>query len=130
MNRRILMSVIAMTALAGVASAEEPLAFTDLDTLLKQKPLSPGTDADIIDSQHIQAGELQIVVARKIDLHTHEDSVHRIYVARGSGVFRFAGQSRTVKAGDIFTVPKHLVHGFEASPGSEPLVLLVIETPD
>lgn len=130
MNRRILMSVIAMTALAGAASAEEPVAFTDLDTLLKEKPLSPGTGADIVDSQHIPAGELQIVVARKIDLHTHEDSVHRIYVARGSGVFRYAGQSRPVKVGDILTVPKHLVHGFDTSPGSEPLVLLVIETPE
>jgi mannose-6-phosphate isomerase-like protein (cupin superfamily) len=135
MNRRILMSsgvlaAIAATMLAGGGLAEEPVAFTDLGTLLQEKPLSPGTDADIVASQHVAASELQIVVARKIDLHTHEDTVHRIYVARGSGVFRFGGKSRPVKVGDILTVPKGLVHGFETSAGSEPLVLLVVETPE
>jgi quercetin dioxygenase-like cupin family protein len=115
---------------AGAAPAEEAIAFTDLDTLLKEKPLaSGGAGADIIDSQHVAASEVQIVVARKIELHTHEDSTHRIYVARGAGVFRFAGQSRPVKVGDILSVPRGVVHGFETTPGSEPLVLLVIETP-
>jgi mannose-6-phosphate isomerase-like protein (cupin superfamily) len=135
MNRRVLASggvltAIALTALAGTVWAEEPVAVTDLDALVKAKPLSPGTDADIVASQHVAASELQVVVARKIDLHTHEDTVHRIYVARGSGVFRYAGKSRPVKVGDILTVPKHVVHGFEASPGSGPLVLLVVETPE
>jgi mannose-6-phosphate isomerase-like protein (cupin superfamily) len=124
---------IAATALvlAGGAAAEEAVTFTDLDILLKEKPLSPGgPDADIVAWQHVTASDLQIVVARKIDLHTHEDTIHRIYVARGSGVFRFAGQSRPVKVGDILTVPNGVVHGFETPPGSEPLVLLVVETPD
>jgi mannose-6-phosphate isomerase-like protein (cupin superfamily) len=138
MNRRALMSgailasIAATTvALAVAAPAEEPVSFTDLDTLLKEKPLSPGgPDADVIAWQHVAASELQIVVARKIDLHIHEDATHRIYVARGSGVFRFAGQSRPVKVGDILTVPKGMVHGFETPPSSGPLVLLVVETPN
>jgi mannose-6-phosphate isomerase-like protein (cupin superfamily) len=124
------LAAIAATAPAKSASAEETIAFTDLDSLLKQKPLSPGgPTADIIASQHVEASELQVVVARKIDLHTHENTAHRIYVARGRGVFRFAGQSRRVKVGDMLTVPKRIVHGFEAARGSEPLVLLVVETP-
>jgi quercetin dioxygenase-like cupin family protein len=125
-------AAIAVTAvaLAGAARAEEQVTFTKLDTLVKEKPLNPGgPTADIVASQHVEASELQIVVAKKIDLHTHEDSTHRIYVARGKGVFRFAGQSRQVKVGDILTVPKGIVHGFETSAGSEPLVLLVVETP-
>jgi mannose-6-phosphate isomerase-like protein (cupin superfamily) len=114
----------------STALAEEPVMFTDLDRLLKDKPLLPrGPGADIVASQHVAASELQVVVARKIDLHIHEDTTHRIYVARGRGVFRFAGQSRRVKVGDILTVPKMLVHGFEAARGSDPLVLLVVETP-
>jgi quercetin dioxygenase-like cupin family protein len=125
-------AAVAATAMlfVGAAEAEDPIAFTDLDSLLKEKPLTPGgPDADIIDSQHVAASEIQIVVARKIDLHTHEDTTHHIYVARGTGVFRFAGQSRPVKVGDIISVGKGVVHGFEAAPGPEPLVLLVIETP-
>ena len=131
MRAGMLASILATAiVLAGATLAEEPVVFTDLDTLLKEKPLAPGgPDADIIDSQHVAASELQIVVARKIDLHTHEDSTHRIYVARGKGIFRFAGQARPIKVGDILTVPKGIVHGFETSPGPEPLVLLIVETP-
>lgn len=138
MNRQALKSSGTLVAIApivlalgGAAPTKEAITFTDLDTLLKAKPLSPGgPDADVIAWQHVAASDLQIVVARKIDLHTHEDTIHRIYVARGNGVFRFAGQSRPVKVGDILTVPKGVVHGFETSRGSDPLVLLVVETPD
>jgi mannose-6-phosphate isomerase-like protein (cupin superfamily) len=135
MNRRNFM-VGAMLALAlasgapvGAAQAEEAVTFTELDSLLHQKPLLPGgPTADIVASQHVGASELQVVVARKIGLHTHEDTVHRIYVARGKGIFHFAGRSRRVKVGDILTIPKRVVHGFETSRGAEPLVLLVVET--
>jgi len=122
---------MASGAPVGAARAEEAVGFTDLDSLLKQKPLLPGKPtADIVASQHVGASELQVVVARKIDLHTHEDTVHRIYVARGKGIFHFAGRSRRVKVGDILTIPKRVVHGFETARGAEPLVLLVVETPE
>jgi len=119
------------TAPASTALAEEPITFTNLDRLLEEKPLLPGgPSADVVASQHVSASDLQVVVARKIDLHIHEDTTHRIYVARGRGVFRFAGRSRRIKVGDILTVPKMVIHGFETAHGSEPLVLLVAETPD
>jgi quercetin dioxygenase-like cupin family protein len=115
---------------AGAALAQDKIAFTDLESLLREKPLKPGgPTAEIVATRHVDASELQVVVARKIDLHAHEDTVHTVYVARGAGVFRFAGETRPVKAGDIVTIPKHVVHGFEAREGSEPLVLLVVETP-
>ena len=116
-------------ALAGSASAQQKITFTDLDSLLREKPLPPGRTADIIATRHVDASDLQIVVARKIELHIHEDTDHTVFVARGSGVFRFDGGARGVKVGDIVTIPKNIVHGFEADPGSEPLVLLVVETP-
>jgi mannose-6-phosphate isomerase-like protein (cupin superfamily) len=117
--------------LIGAVRAEEAVTFTDLDSLLKQKPPLPGEPpADIVAAQHVGASELQLVVAKKIDLHAHEDTVHRIYVARGKGIFHFAGRSRRVKGGDILTIPKRVVHGFETARGAEPLVLLVVETPE
>jgi mannose-6-phosphate isomerase-like protein (cupin superfamily) len=129
LGRRLLGLAIAGTALTVAATAQEKVGFANLDALLSEKPLPPGPTADIVASRHVDASALQIVVARKIDLHTHEDTDHIVYVARGNGVFRFAGEARNVKAGDIVTIPKGIVHGFEAQPGSEPLVLLVVETP-
>jgi quercetin dioxygenase-like cupin family protein len=127
--RRWLCAVAMSIALAAPAGAQETVTFADLDALVRQKPLQPGgPTADIVASKHVGASDLQVVVARKIDLHTHEDSEHTIYVARGSGLFHFAGQTRPVAAGDMLTVPIGVVHGFEASAGQE-LVLLVVETP-
>ena len=78
MNRRRLMSgamlaVFGATAanLAGAATAEQPIAFTDLDTLLKQKPLLPGgPSADIVASElepcrdRLTVGSRQLSAAR------------------------------------------------------------------
>jgi len=123
-------AVAVWATLAGAATAQDKVTFTNLESLLREKPLQPGgPTAEIVATRHVDASELQVVVAKKIDLHTHEDTVHTVYVARGAGVFRFAGEARPVKVGDIVTIPKHVVHGFEAQEGSEPLVLLVVETP-
>lgn len=129
-GRRLACVAAILVALVGSAAAQEKIGFTDLGSLLREKPLRPGGPAaDIVASRHVDASELQIVVAKKIDLHTHDDTDHIVYVARGKGVFRFAGQAREVGVGDIVTIPKGIVHGFEAQEGSEPLVLLVVETP-
>ena len=120
---------VVIVALAMPSLADDQFTFTDLDSLVRAKPLPPGPTADIVATRHVDASDLQVVVARKIDLHTHEDTGHIVYVARGTGTFYFEGKSRPVKVGDIITVPKKLVHGFEADASSEPLVLLVVETP-
>ena len=120
---------IVFIGLAGASIAKEHIAFTDLDTLLRAKPLPAGFTADIIATRQVDASDLQVVVARKIDLHIHDDTDHVVYVARGNGTFHFEGKLRPVKVGDIVTIPKKIVHGFEADTDSEPLVLLVVETP-
>ena len=127
--KRLGYAAAVLVTLAMPGFAQEKITFSNIDTVLREHPLPPGPTADIVASQHVDASELQIVVARKIDLHTHDDTDHRVYVARGTGVFHFAGQARQVKAGDIVTIPKGIVHGFEVQEGSEPLVLLVVETP-
>jgi quercetin dioxygenase-like cupin family protein len=127
--RALIASGVVSISLAAPTSAEQRITFTDLDSLVRAKPLPPGPTADIVATRHVDASELQIVVARKIDLHIHEDTDHTVYVARGTGVFRFEGAARAVKVGDIVTIPKKIVHGFEADADSEPLVLLVVETP-
>lgn len=116
-------------AASTTAIAQEKVGFSSLDALLAEKPLPAGSTADIVASRHVDASALQVVVARKIDLHIHDDTDHIVYVARGKGVFHFAGQERPVEPGDIVTIPRGIVHGFEARQESEPLVLLVVETP-
>ena len=120
---------VVLVGLALPSLAQDEITFADLDSLVRAKPLPPGATADIAAARHVDASDLQVVVARKIDLHIHEDTQHIVYVARGTGTFHFEGKSRPVKVGDIITIPKKLVHGFEADAGSEPLVLLVVETP-
>jgi quercetin dioxygenase-like cupin family protein len=56
-----------------------------------------------------------------------------LYLARGTGVARLeneAGQTetRTIRAGDILSLPRGKKHGFEKS-SDENLVFLVIATP-
>ena len=120
---------VVLVGLALPGLAQDEITFADLDSLVRAKPLPPGATADIAAARHVDASDLQVVVARKIDLHIHEDTQHIVYVAGGAGTFYFEGKSRPVKIGDIITIPKKLVHGFEADAGSEPLVLLVVETP-
>ena len=100
-------AVAVWATLAGAATAQDKVTFTNLESLLREKSLRPGgPTAEIVATRHVDASELQVVVAKKIDLHTHEDTVHTVYVARGAGVFRFAAEARPVKVGDIVTIPK------------------------
>ena len=106
---------------------------TDLETILKTHPLRPGDpNASMVASRHAGKGELQIVVARKIPLHIH-DQDHVVFVERGTGTARIenaAGEidTRQVKPGDIVDVPRGKKHAFDKT-GDEDLVLLVVTTP-
>src|SRR6266516_598387 len=84
---------------------DRTLEVMGLDAILKAHPLPPGEPtADIVASRRAGKGELQIVVARKIPLHIH-DQDHVVFVERGTGT------ARIEKTGD------------------ENLVLLVVTTP-
>jgi quercetin dioxygenase-like cupin family protein len=115
------------------AARDRTIEVTDLETILKTHPLPPGgPNASVVASRHAGKGELQIVVARKIPLHIH-DQDHVVFVERGAGTARIenaAGEieTRQVKPGDIVDVPRGKKHGFDKT-GDEDLVLLVLTTP-
>ena len=117
------------TALAGGRGIE----ILDLDSILKTHPLPPGDPgATVAASRPSGKGELQIVVARKIPLHIH-DQDHVVFIERGTGTARIenasgAIETRPVKPGDIVDVPAGKKHGFEKT-GDEDLVMLVVTTP-
>ena len=51
-----------------------------------------------------------------------------MFVVRGQGTARLEEETRDVKPGDVFTIPKKVKHGF-AKTGDHNLVLLTIATP-
>jgi mannose-6-phosphate isomerase-like protein (cupin superfamily) len=126
----------ALTLLAVQESAlagDRGIEVLDLDTILKAHPLPPGDPgATVVASRPSGKGELQIVVARKIPLHIH-DQDHVVFIERGTGTARIenaagAIETRPVKPGDIIDVPAGKKHAFEKT-GAEDLVMLVVTTP-
>jgi mannose-6-phosphate isomerase-like protein (cupin superfamily) len=105
----------------------------DLDTILKSHPLSADdSGVTLAASRASGKGELQIVVARKIPLHIH-DQDHVVFIERGTGTARIenaagAIETRPVKPGDIVDVPAGKKHAFEKT-GEADLVMLVVTTP-
>jgi mannose-6-phosphate isomerase-like protein (cupin superfamily) len=134
-------STLAIAVLAVVLAAfpqqvpaqNRAIDVTNLDAVLEANPLPPdGPGASVVASRRAGKGELQIVVAKKIPLHIH-DQDHVVFVERGTGTARIenasgAIESRPVKPGDILDVPHGRKHGFEKT-GAEDLVLLVVTTP-
>jgi mannose-6-phosphate isomerase-like protein (cupin superfamily) len=127
-----LATALIAAALTLLAVQEFALA-GDLDTILKAHPLPPGDPgATVVASRPSGKGELQIVVARKIPLHIH-DQDHVVFIERGTGTARIenaagAIETRPVKPGDIIDVPAGKKHAFEKT-GAEDLVMLVVTTP-
>jgi mannose-6-phosphate isomerase-like protein (cupin superfamily) len=121
-------------AAAQIAFAQDrTVEIMDLDTIVKTHPLPPGgPSASVVASRRAGKGELQIVLARKIPLHIH-DQDHVVFIERGTGTARVenaAGEIEThpVKPGDIVNVPRGKKHAFETT-GAEDMVLLVVTTP-
>jgi mannose-6-phosphate isomerase-like protein (cupin superfamily) len=124
-------AVLAATILAAPvpAGAGERIEVTNLDSLLRRKPLQPDALAEIIAARPAGNGQLQVVIMRRIDLHVHDDADHVLYLARGSGIANLDGERREITVGDIISVPRGVGHGFEKKPDSEDLVFLVVQTP-
>ena len=122
-----------LSAPVAIQARDRAIEITDLDAILKSNPVPPeGAGASVVASRRAGKGELQIVAARKIPLHIH-DQDHVVFVERGTGTARIenaAGEieTRQVKPGDIVDVPRGKKHGFEKT-GDELLVLLVVTTP-
>ena len=126
------MSLMLLAAPQTGLARERSIEVLDLDTILKTHPLPPGgAGASVVASRRAGKGELQIVLARKIPLHIH-DQDHVVFVERGTGTARIenaagAIEERPVKPGDIVDVPRGKKHGFEKT-GADDLVLLVVTT--
>jgi mannose-6-phosphate isomerase-like protein (cupin superfamily) len=128
-----LLAAMLFAAPQAAARRDRTIELMELDTILKTHPLPPGEPtASVVASRRAGKGELQIVLARKIPLHIH-DQDHIVFVERGTGTARIENASgeietRWVKPGDIVEVPRGKKHAFDKT-GDEDLVLLVVTTP-
>ncbi len=110
------------------AAGEREIVAANLDDILKKNPMAAGQTAKATPVTRVPGAELQVIEMSKIKLHSHHQEDHIVFVVRGHGTVRLDQQTREVKPGDIFMLPKDVPHGFSKS-GDENLVLLVIGTP-
>jgi mannose-6-phosphate isomerase-like protein (cupin superfamily) len=127
------LAIMLLTRSATFAASADEIAVTSLDDLVSRNPLLPGSPAAIVASVTAGGAELGVLVLNKNRLHHHEAQDHVLYVARGQGTARIEGptgriETRSIKPGDILSVPRGRKHGFEKS-GDENLVFLVVATP-
>ena len=117
-------------ALMGAAFAQGggKIVTTNLEDILKSHPLAAGQGAKATPVTRVPGAELQVIEMSKIKLHSHSQEDHIVFVVRGKGTVRLDQETREVKPGDIFMLPKDVPHGFSKS-GDENLILLVIGTP-
>ncbi len=121
---------VATLALTGgaIAGEKQQIVTANLDDILKENPMAAGQTAKATPVTTVPGAELQVIEMSKIKLHSHHQEDHIVFVVRGNGTVRLDQQTREVKPGDIFMLPKDVPHGFSKS-GDENLVLLVIATP-
>lgn len=128
-------SALAMTLLAGsatLAESNDNIEVKQIDAIIRNNPLSGGATAAIVESIRAGGAEIGVLVMSRNPLHHHSHQDHILYVARGHGTAKLenvAGQVevRTIKPGDILSLPRGKKHGFEKS-GNEDLVFLVVAT--
>jgi oxalate decarboxylase/phosphoglucose isomerase-like protein (cupin superfamily) len=129
---KLLGSAMLTIAFATTVLAQEAtFNAADLAAVAAGKPQVDGPNK-VMRTFIANRSQLQILTITKIKLHNHEQEDHVVYVAKGAGSGRFETapgkiETRPVKVGDIFVLPKKLKHAFEKT-GSEDLVLLVVAT--
>lgn len=128
----LLSSAVLTIGLSASALAQDgAFGSADLAAVLAGKPQADGPNK-VMRTFIANKSQLQVLTITKIKLHHHEQEDHVVYVAKGAGTGRFEVapgkiETRPVKVGDIFVLPKKLKHAFEKS-GGEDLVLLVVAT--
>ena len=139
MNMAQAVLAAALAAMLGSASLlaatqGEKNEVTDLDSILRNNPLSPGgPTASLVASIRAGSSELGILVMRRNELHHHDRQDHVLYLARGTGIAQLendAGEieTRPINPGDILKLPRGQKHGFRKT-SSEDLVFLVVAGP-
>jgi len=114
-----------------VPAQEATFDAVDLAAVMAGKPQVDGANK-VMRTFMANRSQMQVLTITTIKLHHHEQEDHVVYVAKGAGSGRFEIapgkiETRPVKVGDIFVLPKKLKHAFEKT-GSEDLVLLVVAT--
>ena len=112
----------------AIAQGAPEIVTTNLEDILKKHPLAAGQAARATAVTRVPGAELQVIEMNKIKLHSHSQEDHIVFVVRGKGTVRLDQETRDVRPGDIFMLPKDMPHGFSKS-GDENLILLVIGTP-
>jgi quercetin dioxygenase-like cupin family protein len=125
----VTLPVVLGLAAPTLHAADGGISVTDLDTLLREHPLAAGATSDVVAYRGAGNTLVQVVTESSIPPHVHEDTDHILYIARGAGTANLAGQTRAIKPGDILFIPHGVLHGFEKAPGSENIVMLVVEAP-
>jgi mannose-6-phosphate isomerase-like protein (cupin superfamily) len=133
----LIFAALALTVLPTSTAAAEPneqIAVSNLEAILKDNPLQPGgPTASIIGSMRAGDTELGILVMNKNRLHHHPQQDHVLYLVSGRGTAWLENvsgriETRPIKPGDLFSLPRGKKHGFEKA-GQEDLVFLVVATP-
>jgi mannose-6-phosphate isomerase-like protein (cupin superfamily) len=129
----VIAAVSLVAAIMGLAAgafgqAKPGIVTANLDDILKKNPLAVGQTAKATPVTKVPGAELQVIEMSKIKLHSHHQEDHIVFVVRGKGTVHMDQETRDVKPGDIFMLPKDVPHGFSKS-GDENLVLLVVGTP-
>ena len=128
------LALIALPTSAAIAEPNDKIEVTNLEAILKDNPLQPsGPSASIVASIRAGDTELGILVMSKNRLHHHPHQDHVLYLVSGRGTAWLENvsgriETRPIKPGDLFSLPRGKKHGFEKA-GQEDLVFLVVATP-
>jgi mannose-6-phosphate isomerase-like protein (cupin superfamily) len=129
----ILALIVSLVTGANTLAAEaDRIEVKPLDTILKNNPLAPDATGAIVEYIRAGGAEVGVLVMRKNRLHHHSHQDHVLFLVRGEAVAKLenaAGQveTRTIRPGDILSLPRGKKHGFEKS-SDEDLVFLVVAT--
>ena len=132
---RHVVPALAMILVGGgpVFAFDNRIEVRDIESIIRNNPLPPGgPTASIVEFIRAGGSEIGVLVMSRNRLHHHEAQDHVLYLVRGHGVAKLetgSGQieTRSIKPGDFFSLPRGLKHGFEKS-GDEDLVFLVVAT--
>lgn len=118
----------ALTLLAAACSAPpEGSARVELDLPAQAQNLDGKSDGKPIATTLLHGDDdvtINVVSLRApVAMHRHLKSEEVVYLLSGEGVLRLATGERTLRAGDLFVVPRDTPHAFTPT-GSAPAVLL------
>jgi mannose-6-phosphate isomerase-like protein (cupin superfamily) len=128
-------SVCALTLAAftlGRVSAQEAYKpqVLSLSSLLGKNPPAKDEAFKIIPAVQGQDASVTVVRAEKeLPPNTNLSREEVGYVVQGGGTMRFGDEKRPVKAGDILSLPRRVVHGFSNGAKRGTVVVSVMAPP-